>query len=400
MKNVYLLYSVLEAGRPDRAETLAYLNHVSNRVGEALVPIFDAAGIESETTVVVFAVTGGTAAPLKRLFEAAPGAREWLILNEGEGNAFSASLQMVTFLKEQNVSARIFSGTAESVGDALKEALVVSDVIRRFSALSVGQIGAPSDWLISKGSDRAFFERLGMRFSDIPLSEVEAEYEKGGYPENEYTRALLEKRYAPDETEKALRLYGAVRRVCRSHGLDAFTIRCFDLLFSLHCSGCTAVSVLNAEGIYAGCEADMPSLLSMVLLSLASDRPAFMCNPSAMDAEKNEMIFAHCTLPLNMPDRFSLTTHFESDSSVGIRGEFAPGPITVFKLSADGRRWFVCNGELLDNPAYPDFCRTQVRVRLDKPVERFLTEPIGNHYLICRGHFADRMDRICRALQP
>ena len=399
MPNVYLLYSKLESGRPLRTETLSYLMRVSAKAGEELTPVFDGSGIENETAPVVFAVTGGTASGLKELYEKAPFARKWLILNEGKGNAFSASLQMVTFLREQNTSARILTGDADSVGNALKEELQVKKAIERFSRLHIGQIGAPSDWLISKGTDRAFFERLGMSFSDIPLSEIEAEYEKGGYPENVYTVALRAKGYDPDETQKALNLYGAVKRVCQAHNLDAFTLRCFDLLFSVHCSGCSAVAVLNAEGIYAGCEGDMPSLLSMILLSLAAERPAFMCNPSAMDIPKNEMIFAHCTLPLNMPDRFMLTTHFESGSSVGIRGEFEPGPVTVFKLSADGKRWFISDGELLDNPYYPDFCRTQVRIRLEKPVGTFLTEPIGNHYIICRGHFQGLMDRICRALQ-
>lgn len=399
MANVYLLYSKLEAGRPPRTDTLSYLMRVSAKAEEPLTPVFDLNGIEKETTAVVFAVTGGTAEGLKNLYEKAPSVKRWLILNEGKGNAFSASMQMVTFLKEQNASAWILSGDADRVGASLKEELHLSKVLDRFSRLHIGQIGAPSDWLISKGTDRAFFERLGMRFSDIPVSEVEAEYEKGGYPENIYTFALSAKGYDAEEMKKALDLYGAVRRVCQAHQLDALTIRCFDLLFSVHCAGCAAVSVLSAEGIYAGCEGDMPSLLSMILLSLAAERPAFMCNPSAMDIEKNEMIFAHCTLPLNMPDRFSLTTHFESDSSVGIRGEFDPCPITVFKLSADGKRWFVSDGELLENPSFPDYCRTQVRVRLDKPVGTFLTEPIGNHYLICRGHFADLMNRVCALLQ-
>lgn len=399
MANVYLLYSKLEAGRPPREETLAYLAQVSARARETLTPAFDGTGVEREATAVVFAVTGGTAEGLKLLYDKAPGVRRWLILNEGKGNAFSASMQMVTFLQERNAAARILSGDAQTVGDLLKEELHLANVIDRFSHLRVGQIGAPSDWLISKGTDRAFFERLGMTFTDIPIGEVEAEYEKGGYPENAYTAALKEKGYAPQETEKALNLYGAIRRVCLAHNLDAFTIRCFDLLFSVHSAGCAAVSVLSAEGIFAGCEGDMPSLLSMALLSFAAERPAFMCNPSAMDRESNEMIFAHCTIPLNMPDRFRLTTHFESNSSIGIRGEFDPCPVTVFKLAADGSRWFASNGELLDNPSFRNYCRTQVRVRLKEPVGTFLNEPIGNHYLICRGHFAERMNRLCAMLQ-
>ncbi|MPN48186.1 hypothetical protein SDC9_195791 [bioreactor metagenome] len=111
------------------------------------------------------------------------------------------------------------------------------------------------------------------------------------------------------------------------------------------------------------------------------------------------MIFAHCTLPLNMADSFTLTTHFESDSSVAVRGILPAGPVTVFKLSADGTRFFVSNGMLLDNPNRSGLCRTQIHVRLEEDVSNMFANPVGNHFLVCRGAFAQQMLALLRFIQ-
>jgi len=42
----------------------------------------------------------------------------------------------------------------------------------------------------------------------------------------------------------------------------------------------------------------------MAILHYLTDEPVFMANPSSIDIDKNEIILAHCTLPLNMPDPF------------------------------------------------------------------------------------------------
>ena len=46
----------------------------------------------------------------------------------------------------------------------------------------------------------------------------------------------------------------------------------------------------------------------------------FQANPSSINPETGEIIFAHCTIPLNMVERYELDTHFESGIGTGIRG--------------------------------------------------------------------------------
>jgi len=108
-----------------------------------------------------------------------------------------------------------------------------------------------------------------------------------------------------------------------------------------------------------------PALISMAILHYLTDEPVFMANPSSIDIDKNEIILAHCTLPLNMPDKFYLKTHFESGLGVGIKGVIGEGEATIFKLSRDGKEYFVSGGEIIENLDKESLCRTQIRMKVE-----------------------------------
>ena len=187
----------------------------------------------------------------------------------------------------------------------------------------------------------------------------------------------------------ASKIYSALKSIVADYRLGGLTIRCFDLLTSVHNTGCLALSRLNSEGIPSGCEGDIPALLSMAITNSVTGVSGFQANPSRIDVETGEILFAHCTIPFNMVSSYAFDTHFESGIGVGIRGHFDEGPVTVFKVSGDLRRSFIAEGTLLRNQAEPDLCRTQVVLRLSPEEARyFLTNPIGNHHIIMPGHHA------------
>lgn len=394
---IFVLYSKLPGGRTPEDEVSAYLSRLSAETGDELQKA-DAAETPNDVAI-VFAASGGTASCLKELYARCT-VKHWIILNQGEGNALSASMQMATFLHERGAMYQVLFGSAEVVAPQLKPYLAIIRIMSELKGLKIGAIGTPSDWLIANDTDRAAIsERFGVTFADLSVQELEEAYREGHYEEMPLTKAILSHSFDEAETRKSLNLYGALKRVCEKNHLGALSLRCFDLLGSIQTAGCVALALLNAEGIAAGCEGDMPSLISMLLLTQLTGQPAFMCNPSEMDLQRNEMIFAHCTLPLNMADSFTLTTHFESDSSVAVRGILPAGPVTVFKLSADGTRFFVSNGMLLDNPNRSGLCRTQIHVRLEEDVSNMFTNPVGNHFLVCRGAFAQQMQTLLRFIQ-
>ena len=184
--------------------------------------------------------------------------------------------------------------------------------------------------------------------------------------------------------------------------MQGFTLRCFDLLTSVRNTGCLALAKLNAEGYVAGCEGDVPAMLTMMIARSLFGISGFQANPSRINPETGEMLFAHCTIPLDMVERYEYDTHFESGIGVAIRGFMKEGPVTIFKVSADLSRHFIAEGHLVENQSKPDLCRTQQVIRLaDKhQTAYFLTNPIGNHHIILPGRHKLLLEEITRSLLP
>lgn len=146
---------------------------------------------------------------------------------------------------------------------------------------------------------------------------------------------------------------------------------------------------LNAEGIPASCEGDIPALVTMAVGNALTGQCGLQANPARINPSSGEYLFAHCTVPLNMVRSYEYDTHFESGLRVAIRGVLPEGNATIFKLSGDLTRSFVAPAQLLRNQAEPGLCRTQVVLSAEGCAEYFLRGPIGNHYIIFCGDFAE-----------
>ena len=188
-------------------------------------------------------------------------------------------------------------------------------------------------------------------------------------------------------------MYGAVKRLIKKYDLNAVTVRCFDLLKAVHTTGCLALAILNAEGIPAACEGDQKSLISMVILNALTGGSGFMANPSWMDSEKKEIIFAHCTLPIDMPDDYNLTTHFESGVGVAVAGNLESQEMTIFKCDETMKRYYAGRATLLETRHRKDLCRTQMKLYLEDGTEYFAKSPISNHHIICKGDWKEVIDQ-------
>ena len=270
---------------------------------------------------------------------------------------------------------------------------------KKLNGFRLARVGKPSDWLIASDVDaQEAKEYNDITIIDVSMEEFFTEIEKGEYVDNPYTELIKSKGFNEKEIEKALNIYGALRRIVDRYELDGITVRCFDLLDTVRSTGCSALAILNAEGIYASCEGDVPALLSMAVLGELSGMPVFMANPSRIDTDNNEIIFAHCTLPINMPQDFEIMTHFESQLGVAFRGKLAQGPVTVFKCDGLMNEYFVSKAELLKNLTEYNLCRTQIQLKMDKPVTYFLRESIGNHHLIVEGDYTAQVEEFFKWL--
>ena len=104
------------------------------------------------------------------------------------------------------------------------------------------------------------------------------------------------------------------------------------------------------------------------------------------------MILAHCTLPLDMVDKYYLDTHFESGIGVAVKGYLKEEKVTIFKLSRNLKDYFVTSGRILRNLEESNLCRTQIEVAVDCGINYFLTRPYGNHHVVIYGDHVDAIE--------
>jgi len=195
----------------------------------------------------------------------------------------------------------------------------------------------------------------------------------------------------------ASRLIPALQGIFRRRRLAAVTLRCFDLIGDLGTSGCLALALLNDEGLVCGCEGDVPAAFTMLLAQALTGEHPFMANPAQVDAGRNEVVLAHCTVPTRAVGPFRLQTHFETGCGVALDGRFPRGAATLLKVGGPALdRYFVSGAEVLPRRPRPGLCRTQVRLRLDKPVSYFLRASLANHHVLVRGHHATLIDSFLR----
>ncbi len=345
----------------------------------------DYADYGSHPLDLIYVRTGGTEGILKRLLpdlqkksqlEGIGNPRPIYLLTSGKSNSLAASMEILSYLNQQGIRGEIIHGPAEYIRKRIDILTKVSKARESLRGCCLGVIGQPSDWLISSHADYNILkEKLGLVMVDVPMDE------------------LL-------NACKESNIYDALKTVIRKHDLQGFTLRCFDLLTALKDTGCLALAKLNAEGIVSGCEGDVPALITMMMVHSLTGLSGFQANPASINVETGEMVLAHCTIPLNMVERYELDTHFESGIGTAVRGFMATGDVTVVKVSGDLSRWFIAEGTLVRNESKPDLCRTQQVIHLSDPAQAayFLTNPIGNHHIVVPGHlgavFRQFMDTI------
>lgn len=346
----------------------------------------------------IFVRTGGTEGIFKRLFPEllSQSARPFYLLTSGKSNSLAASMEILSFLRQNNFRGEIIHGNAAYINKRIELLEKVGVARKHLRGSRLGIIGEPSDWLISSHVEKDIVkESVGIELLDIPMQELldviavtPLREPNEQSPAEDFGKAL----------PGAVRIYDALKVIVERHHLQGFTLRCFDLLTAVRNTGCLALAKLNSEGVIAGCEGDVPAMLSMKIAQSITGVSGFQANPARIDPETGEVLFAHCTIPFNMVERYEFDTHFESGIGIGIRGYMKEGPVTIFKVSGRLSRYFAEEGELIRNQAEPDLCRTQQVIRLCRPsvASYFLTDPIGNHHIILPGHHKELIEEILR----
>ena len=327
------------------------------------------------------------------------------LIADGRFNSLAASMEILTYLNNNNIKAVIAYGSNEEISARLKDLTHVDFVNEQCgsAALSlsgdkIAVFGEPSDWLIASNVDRDFLkQKFNIDFVDIPLETLFRRFSLIDDNMVEFLTTDFQAVTSRGETTErdlldSLKIYLAINQICQENNCTCATVRCFSIIEKLKATGCLALALLNDEGIDAACEGDLQSLLSMILVRRVTGMPSFMANPSAMSKDNHTTTFAHCTVPTTMCRRYGFRSHFESQCGLAVAGEFSPSEVfTIFKWGGEKLdRFFVEEAVSVVAPSNENLCRSQLTLNFYNP-EYMLNNPIGNHHIIVKGAFADKL---------
>ena len=346
----------------------------------------------------LFIATGGVERLIIQHFDHLP--RPTILLADGMQNSLASALEVSAWLRGRGVKTEILHGELTEI---IKRIFVLHSNFmaqRRLWGSRIGVMGTPSSWLIASNVDYLLGkQRWGIEYTDIPLERIYDYYhqvtdeEVGEACADLASRALACREATPEDLLKAMRLYRAIQRIVDEEHLSALTLSCFRLIETTGTTGCLALSLLNDEGIIAGCEGDLQSVFTMLAVRVLTRQPAFMANPSMISARTNEVVFSHCTIGLRQTERFILRSHFETQRGIGIQGIAPTGDVTLVKCGGECLdEYYLSTGTLTENTNYLNLCRTQVRVHLDTPADYFLKNPLGNHHILVHGNYQRMME--------
>lgn len=326
-----------------------------------------------------------------------------LLVAHPNNNSLPAALEALAALRAHGAAGRVVflsSPEDEKGRRALREAVEDASVADALSRARIGVVGEPSDWLVASSPDaETVRSSWGPTVVPVPIERLFEAMARidGATGVREAERFVASATACVEPSQRDLadagRVVAALRALVRAERLDALTVRCFDVVLRSRTSGCLALAALIDESVVAGCEGDLPSTIGMLWTRLLTGETPWMANPARIDEEKNEIVLAHCTVPLSIVEEHRLRSHFESGLGVGIQGRLPLGPVTLARIGgARLERLWLAEGSIVATGDEEDLCRTQALVRLSAgEAGELLRAPLGNHLVLVRGHHAERL---------
>ncbi len=364
-----------------------------------------------ELPLFIFVLTGGTEADAMRTIAAERMLERRLpviLLAHSSHNSLPASLEILAKIRQPGGNGSIAQARADGSFESasLRNIIAATATIQAMRSVRIGVVGKPSDWLIasSQGETEAA-SAWGAQLVEVPFSELTTEIERvrSISAPAETAAAMRDKaeffKEATDaDMRKSMDILEALRTIVRTHALNALTLRCFDLVLQDGSTGCLALSALADEGIDAGCEGDIPSIIGLHWLKLLTGQIGWMANPSrisiAGDRKSAEMLIAHCTSPRSILSRYGLRSHFESGLGVAVAGIVPEGEVTLVRIGGAGLNQLWCSSARVNaSPREEGLCRTQAVLSLPpEKADELLSKPLGNHLVMVHGNWCSRIE--------
>ena len=302
----------------------------------------------------------------------------------------------------------------EAVAVRLKQIAGAVRVYQALKGLKICQIGhTPQGFGFGRALDTEISRTFGAELVSIEARELINRAK--GYVLSDCEEALsLIKKWIPgfssledDRIPKVnqddfVRLMQAYLSYVKEQGVGALSSRCWpDFFVEYGTPVCGVLSVLNAMGIPASCEADTYGALSMCIAQQLTGEAAFFGDPVALSEGENTLTFWHCGMA-----SCSLARS-EEGAAVGVHPNRKIGPtmefgaraaehVTILRIGKDrdgSFRLAAMSGKALEKPK--QFLGTSLVVQTDAPVkamvDRLLSEGWEPHYAVAYGDITEEL---------
>ena len=373
-----------------------HLDLIAGLTKEITINIVDRKGIDkikNSDLKIIFLATGGVEHLVAEDYEKLP--HPLIIMADGLENSLASAMEIMFWLRGKNAKYELLQGNPHQIVERLYYLDKMFRSRNELTGKRIGVIGSPSPWLIASNADYLLSQRRwGVNFVDVPSTEIA---ERAAHIKDEESakiaaeitsKALAIRDVRATDILKSCKFYLALKQTVKEYDLDAFTLSCFDTAKVSGTTGCLAVSLLNDEGIIAGCEGDMQSVFTLLLAKAVTGETGFMGNILFINQPNNDVVIGHNTIGLKQVNQFIIRTHVESGKGVTIQGILPETEITMLKCGNESLdNYFVSEGRIEENTNYVNACRTQIRIHLSNSVDYFINNPIGNHHIIIPGNY-------------
>jgi L-fucose isomerase-like protein len=267
-------------------------------------------------------------------------------------------------------------------------------------------------WIHGNQRQETVLERLGTKVRAIPRDTFNQLFDRMPVGDEVKDIASGFRRGAKKVVEpnwqdslNSARAYTAAKRLLADEKAHALSMDCLGMVSAklIPTPPCGAWTILQDQGITAGCEADLFGATSMMLTSYLLDRPGYMNDPVAETA-KNLLIVSHCTSGsrLNGFDKpkspYILRNHSESGLGVSVQVLWPQGaPVSLIRFQS-ANELIIDTGTVVSNVPTPPAggCRTSVEVRMDDIEDA--RDVLGFHQVVTLGNHRRMVEAFCQVM--
>ena len=317
---------------------------------------------------------------------------------------------MNCILTDLEVEHRYFYGELENEA-VVHEAVVYATACamrNRLKGAKIGVVGRRTEGMTPTAVDEVEILRLfGVQLVHFGFDELLAMAGKISDPAAEkawqdISAAAKEVTSKPQHGAATMKNYLATRQLIEERQFQAVTIGSYP-----RCQGtmCLPIALLNNEGIPAGCEGDINSTLSMLILSYLSDAPIHFGEMLELNPTENTIVTSHCGAGApSLADNtgFTLCPVRLANDGVCIRYPARTGPVTYVNLVGRKGNYRLCafEGEAVTtgmvfegNPL-----KFKLKTGIDTIFRLTAEHGFGHHWMTGYGYFSEVLQSFCELM--